>query len=107
LLAAAVAVLLLVAPLAALVLIMCRPANRARLSVASWIPILFLVLVSLSAWLWVLVAKVEVKVQIRGTRELLVAVVAAISIYIVWVVTPVAAVTLTLLKLRQIAGRPE
>ena len=33
--------------------------------------------------------------------------VAAIGIYIVWVVTPVAAVTLTLLKLRHIAGRPE
>lgn len=106
-LAAAAAALILVAPLVLLVVIMCRPARRARLSAASWIPVSILLLISLSAWLWVLLAKVEIKVQIRGTSELLLAVVAAIGIYIVWAVTPVAAVTWTLLKLRHIAGRPD
>jgi hypothetical protein len=107
LLAAAAAALIMIAPLILLVVTMCRPANRARLAVASWIPVLILFLVSLGAWLWVLLAKVEIKVQISGTRELLLAVIAAIGIYMVWVVIPVAAVTWTLLKLRHVAGRSQ
>jgi hypothetical protein len=107
LLAATVAAVILVAPLALLVLAMCRPANRARLGAASWIPVLFLSLVSLSAWLWVRFANVEIKLQISGTSELLQAGIVAVGVYIVWLIAPVAAVTLTLLKLRHTAGRPE
>jgi hypothetical protein len=107
LLTATAAALILVAPLVLLVLAMCRPANRARLGAGSWMPIFFLSVVSLSAWLWVLLTKVEIKVQISGVRELLLAVIAAIGAYIVWLVAPIAAATLTLLKLRHAAGRPE
>lgn len=103
LLAAAVAVLVLLTPLVILVRSMCKPANRARFGAASWIPVLFLWLVSISAWLWLQLSKVEIKVQISGIRQLSVAVIALIGIYIVWVVTPVAAITVTLLKLRHAA----
>ena len=102
LLAAAVAVLALT-PLIMLVRSMCKPANRYQLGAASWIPVLFLWLVSISAWLWVQLSKVEIKVEISGAGELLQAVIALIGIYVVWIVTPVAAVTLTLLKLRHAA----
>ena len=94
-------------PLVILVRSMCKPANRARLAAASWIPVLFLWLVSIGAWLWLQLSKVEIKVQISGLRELTVAVIVLIGIYIVWVVTPVAAITVTLLKLRHAAGKPE
>jgi hypothetical protein len=106
LLAAAVGVLVLLTPLVILVRSMCKPANRARFGAGSWIPVLFLWLVSISAWLWLQLSKVEIKVQISGTRQLSLAVIALIGIYIVWVVTPVAAITLTLLKLRHAAGKP-
>jgi hypothetical protein len=103
LLAAAVAALVLLTPLVILVRSMCKPANRVHLGAASWISVLFLWLVSISAWLWVQLSKVEIKVQISGAGELLQAVIALIGIYIVWIVTPVAAVTLTVLKLRHAA----
>jgi hypothetical protein len=104
LLAAAVAVLVLLTPLVILVRSMCKPANRARIGAGSWIPVLFLWLVSISAWLWLQLSKVGIKIQISGIRELSLAVIALIGVYIVWVVTPVAAITLTLLKLRNGAG---
>jgi hypothetical protein len=83
---------------------MCKPANRDHLRAASWIPVLFLWLVSIGAWLWLQLTKVEIRVQITGVRELLLALIALLGIYIVWVVAPVAAITLTLLKLRHAAG---
>jgi hypothetical protein len=104
LLAAAVAVLVLLTPLVMLVRSMCKPANRARIGAGSWIPVLFLWLVSISAWLWLQLSNVEIKIQISGARQLSLAVIALIGSYIVWVVTPVAAITLTLLKLRNGAG---
>jgi hypothetical protein len=105
LLAAAVAVLALT-PLIMLVRSMCKPGNRYHLGAASWIPVLFLWAVSIGAWLWLRLAKVEVKVRITGVRELVLALIALMGIYIVWVVTPVAAITLTLLKLRRSPGKP-
>ena len=45
--------------------------------------------------------------RITGVRELLLALIALMGIYIVWVVTPVAAITVTLLKLRHPAGKSE
>ena len=100
LLAAAVAALFILTPLVILVRSMCKPANRAHLASASWVPVLFLWLVSISAWLWLQFSKVEIKVRITDVRELVLALIALIGIYIVWVVTPVAALTLSLLKLR-------
>ena len=105
LLAGAVALLVLLTPLVILVRSMCKPANRTRIGAGSWIPVLFLWLVAISAWLWLQFAKVEIKMQITGVRELLLALIALLGIYIVWVVTPVAAITVTLLKLRHVAGR--
>jgi hypothetical protein len=104
LLAAGLAVLVLLTPLVILVRSMCKPANRARIGAGSWIPVLFLWLVSISAWLWLQLSNVEIKIQISGTRQLSVAVVSLIGIYVVWVVTPVAAITVTLLKLRHASG---
>jgi hypothetical protein len=99
LLAAAGAALVLLTPLVILVRSMCKPANRARIGAGSWTPVLFLWLVAISAWLWLQFSKVEIKVQISGTRQLLLAVIALTGIYIVWIVSPVAAITVTLLKL--------
>lgn len=104
LLAAAVALLVLLTPLVILVRSMCKPANRARIGAGSWIPVLFLWLVSISAWLWLQLSKVEITMQISGARQLSVAVVPLIGIYVVWVVAPVAAITVTLLKLRHATG---
>ena len=106
LLGAAIALLVLLAPLIILIRIMLRPANRARLAAASWLPVVFLLLVSVSAWLWVKFSKVEIKVNISGAGELSLAVMALIGIYLVWVVTPVVAVTWTLLKLRRADVKP-
>jgi hypothetical protein len=83
---------------------MCKPANRARIGAASWIPVLFLWLVSISAWLWLQVSEVTIKAQITGARELTLAVVSLIGVYVVWVVAPVAAITVTVFKLRHAAG---
>lgn len=79
---------------------MCKPANRAHLGAASWIPVLFLWVVSIGAWLWLQLSRVEIRMQITGIGQLSLAVIALISIYIVWVVAPIAAITVTLLKVR-------
>ena len=107
LLAAIAAALILLTPLLVLVLMMCKPVNRGRLGAAPWAPVLILLLVSLSAWLWVFLANVQIRMQLHGAGETSVAVIAAIGVYIVWLVAPVTAVTWMLLKLRYIAERPE
>jgi len=101
------AALILLTPLLVLVVMMCKAANRGRLGAAPWTPVLILLLVSLSAWLWVFLANVQLKMQLHGAGETSLAVIAAIGVYIVWLVAPVAGVTWTLLKLRYIAERPE
>jgi hypothetical protein len=70
------------------------------LGAASWIPVLFLWVVSIGAWLWLQLSRVEIRMQITGIGQLSLAVIALISIYIVWVVAPIAAITVTLLKVR-------
>ena len=107
LLAVIAAALILLTPLLVLVLMMCKPANRGRLGAGPWAAVLILLLVSLSAWLWVFLAHVQIKMQLHGAGETSLAVIAAVGVYIVWLVAPVTAVTWTLLKLRHVAERPE
>lgn len=95
-----IAAALLLVPLALLVVVMCRPANRTRFAAAAWTFPLLLLLVSAGAWLWVVFANVGVTVQLHGARDLTLAVFAVIGIYMVWLVAPVTALTWTLLKLR-------
>lgn len=101
LIAGLTAAIILIAPLAVLVVAMCKPANRARLAAAPWTSLLFLVLVSVGAWAWLLLAHVEVGARVNGLEDFLRALVALIAIYVVWAVAPVAALTLVVLRLRR------
>jgi hypothetical protein len=95
----------LVAPLVLLVLMMCRPANRARLAAATWTPVVILLLLSLSAWLWVVFGNVQIHVQLYGLRQATLALMGAIAIYAIWLAAPVAGLTWALLKVRSAANR--
>lgn len=94
-----IAALILVVPLVFLVIGMCKPDNRARLAGASWIRILSFLLVPLLAWIWVIFRVNNISARVNGIAEIVLALLWIITIYIVWLAAPVAAVTWIVLKL--------
>ena len=101
-----IAAVVLITPLVLLVVMMCRPARRARLAAASWVPVVILLLVSLGAWLWVVFGNVNIHVQLHGWLQPILALMAAIAIYAVWLAAPVAGLTWAVLKIQRAANQP-
>jgi phage-related minor tail protein len=56
-------------------------------------------------WLWVVFGNVNIHVQLRGWLQPILALMAAIAIYAIWLAAPVAGLTWALLKVRSAANR--
>ena len=105
LVAAVAAALVLAVPLVLLVRAMRRQDRRARLTNAPLTGLIVLCAVSIGAWLWVTLANVEISARINGPIQTFLAAIAAIAVYLLWLVVPVAAVTWLVFKLPEIAAR--
>ena len=106
LLSATVAGLLLIAvPLVLLVRAMRRQDRRERLANAPLTGLIVLCAISIGAWLWVTLTNVEINARIHGPIETFLLAMAAIVVYLLWLVVPVAALTWLVFKLPEIAAR--
>jgi hypothetical protein len=97
--------LLLAVPLVFLVRAMRRQDRRARLTNAPLTGLVVLSAISIGAWLWVTLANVEISARINGPIETFLLALAAIAVYLLWLVVPVAAVTWLVFKLPEIAAQ--
>jgi hypothetical protein len=103
--AAFAGVLILAVPLVLLVRAMRREDRRTRLTNAPLTGLVILSVVSIGAWLWVTLTNVEISARINGPLQAFLLAIAAILIYLLWLVVPVAAVTWLVFKLPEIASR--
>jgi Sec-independent protein secretion pathway component TatC len=103
--AAFAGVLILAVPLVLLVRAMRREDRRTRLTNAPLTGLVVLSVVSIGAWLWVTLTNVEISARISGPLQAFLLAIAAILIYLLWLVVPVAAVTWLVFKLPEIASR--
>lgn len=103
--AAVAGALVLAVPLVLLVRAMRRHDRRTRLTNAPLTGLVVLCAVSIGAWLWVTLANVEISARINGPIETFLLAIAAIAVYLLWLVVPVAAVTWLVFKLPEIAAR--
>ncbi|MGH7651589.1 MAG: carboxypeptidase regulatory-like domain-containing protein [Gemmatimonadaceae bacterium] len=94
-----IAAVILLTPLAFLVVRMCRPINRARLVAASWVRVLGFLLVPVVAWLWVIFGISNISLHINGVVEIVLGLLWVVTVYLVWLAAPVAALTWVVLKL--------
>jgi uncharacterized protein YfiM (DUF2279 family) len=101
-----VGAIILLTPLVLLVLRMCRPANRARLVAASWIRVFGFLLVPLAAWVWVIFGVTRISATINGVVVIVLGILWIVTIYLVWIAAPVAAVTWIVLKLMDRGSKP-
>jgi len=106
LLGVAVAGLLLLAvPLILLVLGMRRQDRRERLTNAPLTGLLILGAISIGAWLWITLTDVEISARVNTPIETFLLAIAAIGVYLLWLVVPVAALTWLVFKLPEVAAR--
>jgi len=103
--AAFAGVLILAVPLVLLVRAMRREDRRTRLTNAPLTGLVVLSVVSIGAWLWVTLTNVEISARISGPLQAFLLAIAAIVVYLLWLVVPVAAVTWLVFKLPEIASR--
>lgn len=103
--AAAAGLLLIALPLFFLVRAMGREERRARLTNAPLTGLIVLCAISIGAWLWVTLTNVEISANINGPVETALLAIAAIVVYLLWLVVPVAALTWLVFKLPEIAAR--
>jgi len=103
--AAFAGVLILAVPLVLLVRAMRREDRRTRLTNAPLTGLVVLSVVSIGAWLWVTLTNVEISARINGPLQAFLLAIAAIVVYLLWLVVPVAAVTWLVFKLPEIASR--
>jgi hypothetical protein len=103
--AAFAGVLVLAVPLILLVRAMRREDRRTRLTNAPLTGLVVLSVVSIGAWLWVTLTNVEISARIHGPLQAFLLAIAAILVYLLWLVVPVAAVTWLVFKLPEIASR--
>ena len=103
--AAFAGVLILAVPLVLLVRAMRREDRRTRLTNAPLTGLVVLSIVSIGAWLWVTLTNVEISARINGPLQAFLLAIAALLIYLLWLVVPVAAVTWLVFKLPEIASR--
>jgi hypothetical protein len=103
--AAAAGLLVLAIPLLLLVRAMRRQDRRERLANAPLTGLVVLCAISIGAWLWVTLTNVEISASISGPVETFLLAMAAIVVYLLWLVVPVAALTWLVFKLPQIAAR--
>lgn len=103
--AAAAGLVLIAVPLVLLVREMRRPHRRERLANAPLTGLVVLCAISIGAWLWVTLTNVELSAGIDGPVETFLLALAAIVVYLLWLVVPVAALTWLVFKLPQIAAR--
>jgi hypothetical protein len=97
--------LVLAVPLLLLVRAMRREDRRTRLANAPLTGLVILCIVSIGAWLYVTLANVEISARINGPIQTVLLAIAAIAVYLLWLVVPVAAVTWLVFKLPEIAAR--
>jgi hypothetical protein len=105
LVAALAGLLVLAVPLVLLVRAMRRQDRRERLANAPLTGLIVLCAISIGAWLWVTLTNVEISANINGPVETVLLATAAIVVYLLWLVVPVAALTWLVFKLPQIAAR--
>jgi Sec-independent protein secretion pathway component TatC len=103
--AAFAGVLILAVPLVLLVRAMRREDRRTRLTNAPLTGLVVLSVVSIGAWLWVTLTNVEISARINGPLQAFLLAIAALLIYLLWLVVPVAAATWLVFKLPEIASR--
>lgn len=103
--AAVVGLLVLAVPLVLLVHAMRRPHRRERLANAPLTGLIILCAISIGAWLWVTLTTVELSARINGPLETFLLALAAVVVYLLWLVVPVAALTWLVFKLPQIVAR--
>lgn len=103
--AAAVGLVLIAVPLVLLVHAMRRPHRRERLAKAPLTGLIVLCAISIGAWLWVTLTNVAISARINGALETFLLALAAIAVYLLWLVVPIAALTWLVFKLPQIAAR--
>jgi hypothetical protein len=103
--AAFAGVLILAVPLVLLVRAMRREDRRTRLTNAPLTGLVVLSVVSIGAWLWVTLTNVEISARINGPLQAFLLAIAAIVVYLLWLVVPVAAATWLVFKLPEIASR--
>jgi hypothetical protein len=97
--------LVLAVPLVLLVRAMRREDRRTRLTNAPLAGLVALSVVSIGAWLWVTLTNVEISARIDGPLQAFLLAIAAILVYLLWLVVPVAAATWLVFKLPEIASR--
>ena len=105
LVAAVAGALVLAVPLVLLVRAMRRHDRRARLTNAPLTGLILLCAVSIGAWLWVTLANVEISARVNGPIQTFLLAIAAIAVYLLWLVVPVAAITWLVFKLPEIKAR--
>jgi hypothetical protein len=103
--AAAAGLLLIALPLVLLVSAMRRQDRRERLANAPLTGLVVLCAISIGAWLWVTLTNVEISARINGPVETFLLAAAAILVYLLWLVVPIAALTWLVFKLPEIAGQ--
>jgi hypothetical protein len=103
--AALAGLLVLAVPLVLLVRAMRRQDRRQRLANAPLTGLIVLCAISIGAWLWVTLTNVEISANINGPVETVLLATAAIVVYLLWLVVPIAALTWLVFKLPQIAAR--
>jgi hypothetical protein len=105
LVAAAAGLLALAVPLVLLVRAMRRQDRRERLANAPLTGLIILCAISIGAWLWVTLTNVAISARINGPVETFLLAMAAIVVYLLWLVVPVAALTWLVFKLPEIAAQ--
>lgn len=103
--ATAAGLLVLVVPLVLLIRAMTRQDRRERLTKAPLTGLIILCAISIGAWLWITLTNVSISARINGPVETFLLAVAAIVVYLLWLVVPVAALTWFVFKLPEITGR--
>jgi hypothetical protein len=103
--AAAAGLLLIAVPVVLLVRAMRRQDRRERLANAPLTGLFVLCAISIGAWLWVTLTNVEISARINGPIETLLLAMAAIGVYLLWLVVPVAALTWLVFKLPEVGAQ--